>query len=99
MPSSGLFAPELPPPLPRPAHQGTLMSYTIVFFHAHPDDEAIATGGTMARASRQRHRVVLGSATRGELREFAPDSLPPGEELVDPPAPGLNAAAEIPGVH
>ena len=26
------------------------MGYTLVTFHAHPDDEAIATGGTMARA-------------------------------------------------
>jgi LmbE family N-acetylglucosaminyl deacetylase len=74
------------------------MSYTIVFFHAHPDDEAIATGGTMARASREGHRVVLVSATRGELGEFAPDSLAPGEQLVDRRVAELNAAAEILGV-
>ena len=35
------------------------MSYTLVLFHAHPDDEAIATGGTMARAKSEGHRVVL----------------------------------------
>jgi LmbE family N-acetylglucosaminyl deacetylase len=74
------------------------MSYTIVFFHAHPDDEAIATGGTMARASREGHRVVLVSATRGELGEFAPDSLAPGEQLVDRRVAELHAAAEILGV-
>ena len=28
-------------------------------FHAHPDDETIATGGTMARAAADGHRVVL----------------------------------------
>ena len=48
------------------------MPYTIVLFHAHPDDEAIATGGTMARAKSEGHRVVLVSATRGELGEYAP---------------------------
>jgi LmbE family N-acetylglucosaminyl deacetylase len=74
------------------------MSYTIVFFHAHPDDEAIATGGTMARAKREGHRVVLVSATRGELGEFAPDSLAPGEQLVDRRVAELHAAAEILGV-
>ena len=32
---------------------------TLVCFHAHPDDEAIQTGGTMARAHAEGHRVVL----------------------------------------
>ena len=35
------------------------MPYTLVLFHAHPDDEAIATGGTMARFWREGHRAVL----------------------------------------
>jgi LmbE family N-acetylglucosaminyl deacetylase len=74
------------------------MSYTIVFFHAHPDDEAIATGGTMARAKHEGHRVVLVSATRGELGQFAPDSLAPGETLVDRRVAELHAAGEILGV-
>lgn len=38
----------------------------MVFFHAHPDDEAIFTGGTIARLARRGHRVVLVTATRGE---------------------------------
>lgn len=42
---------------------------TLVFFHAHPDDEAIATAGTMLAARRDGHRVVLVMATRGELGE------------------------------
>src|SRR5436190_873234 len=73
------------------------MSYTLVLFHAHPDDEAIATGGTMARAKSEGHRVVLVSATRGELGEHAPDSLAPGEELVDRRVAELHAAADILG--
>ena len=71
---------------------------TGVFFHAHPDDEAIATGGTMARAKHEGHRVVLVAATRGELGEHAPDSLEPGEQLVDRRVAELKAAAEILGV-
>jgi LmbE family N-acetylglucosaminyl deacetylase len=73
------------------------MPYTLVLFHAHPDDEAIATGGTMARAKSEGHRVVLVSATRGELGEFAPDSLAPGEQLVDRRVAELHAAAEVLG--
>jgi LmbE family N-acetylglucosaminyl deacetylase len=38
---------------------------TLVFVHAHPDDEALLTAGTMAKASSQGHRVVLIVATDG----------------------------------
>jgi LmbE family N-acetylglucosaminyl deacetylase len=43
------------------------MPYTVVAFHAHPDDEALLTSGTMARAAAEGHRVVLVVATDGEL--------------------------------
>ena len=39
---------------------------TVVFFHAHPDDEAIFTGGTMALLAAAGWRVVLVLATAGE---------------------------------
>ena len=39
---------------------------TLVFFHAHPDDESLLTAGTMARAAAEGHRVVLLVATAGE---------------------------------
>lgn len=39
---------------------------TAIFFHAHPDDEALLTGGTMARLAAEGHRVVLVTATAGE---------------------------------
>jgi N-acetyl-1-D-myo-inositol-2-amino-2-deoxy-alpha-D-glucopyranoside deacetylase len=38
--------------------------------HAHPDDETIGTGGTMAKAIDAGHRVVLVTCTRGELGEI-----------------------------
>ena len=37
-----------------------------MFFHAHPDDEALLTAGTMARLAAEGHRVVLVVATAGE---------------------------------
>jgi LmbE family N-acetylglucosaminyl deacetylase len=54
---------------------------TIVSFHAHPDDESIGSGGTLARAAAAGHRVVLVFATRGELGEPVPGVLAPGEQL------------------
>jgi LmbE family N-acetylglucosaminyl deacetylase len=41
-------------------------TFTIVSFHAHPDDESLLTGGTLARASAEGHRVVVVVATAGE---------------------------------
>ena len=43
------------------------MSHTLVVFHAHPDDEALLTSGTMAKAAAAGHRVVLVVATDGDL--------------------------------
>jgi LmbE family N-acetylglucosaminyl deacetylase len=71
---------------------------TAVFFHAHPDDEAISTGGTMARMAAEGHRVVLVTATRGELGEVPDGVLSPGETLADRRAIELAAACEILGV-
>jgi LmbE family N-acetylglucosaminyl deacetylase len=38
--------------------------------HAHPDDESIGTGGSMAKAVAAGHRVVLVTCTRGEMGEI-----------------------------
>src|SRR4029079_5684606 len=43
---------------------------TLMTVHAHPDDETIGTGGTMALAVRAGRRVVLVTCTRGELGEI-----------------------------
>jgi LmbE family N-acetylglucosaminyl deacetylase len=71
---------------------------TVTFFHAHPDDEAIATGGTMASLAEQGHRVVLVTATRGELGEVTDDFLDPGETLGERRAVELAEAARVLGV-
>lgn len=38
---------------------------TVVAFHAHPDDEVLLTGGTLARLAAEGHRVVIAVATDG----------------------------------
>jgi LmbE family N-acetylglucosaminyl deacetylase len=40
---------------------------TLVAFHAHPDDEVILTGGTLAGAVAAGHRVILVTATDGRM--------------------------------
>jgi len=72
---------------------------TAVFFHAHPDDEAIATGGTMARAAAEGHRVVLVCATKGELGEVAEGFLADGETLTDRRVDEVQAAGAVLGAQ
>jgi LmbE family N-acetylglucosaminyl deacetylase len=72
--------------------------YTLVTFHAHPDDEAIATGGVMAKAKADGHRVVLVVATKGELGEVDPDFLAAGETLTERRVVETESAAKVLGV-
>ena len=71
---------------------------TAVFFHAHPDDEAIATGGTMAKMSDEGHRIVLVVATGGEEGEVADGFLEAGETLQDRRRVEVQNAGDILGV-
>ncbi len=48
---------------------------TLMTVHAHPDDETIGTGGTMAKTVREGRRVVLVTCTRGELGEIVVPDL------------------------
>jgi LmbE family N-acetylglucosaminyl deacetylase len=72
---------------------------TLVCFHAHPDDESIATAGTMAKAAAAGHRVVLVTATRGELGEPVPGVLADGEELWTRRVVELERSAEVLGAE
>ena len=71
---------------------------TLVFFHAHPDDESIATAGTMMRAVEEGHRVVLVLATKGEHGEVADGFLAPGESLGERRVIETQRSADILGV-
>ena len=71
---------------------------TLVAFHAHPDDECISTGGSLARASAEGHRVVLVIATNGDFGEV-PEDLGPNETLVDRRRAEVQRSADVLGIH
>ena len=70
---------------------------TAVFFHAHPDDESIATGGVMAMAAAAGHRVILVCATDGAHGEPTAGSVPAGSTLGDVRLAELEESARILG--
>lgn len=72
---------------------------TLVCFHAHPDDEAITTGGLMRKASDAGHDVVLVVATRGEQGEIEPGTLGPDEELWQRRVVEVSESAELLGAR
>ena len=76
---------------------GGLMA-TIVFVHAHPDDEASSTGGSMARAAAEGHRVVLVVCTNGELRRVARRPRRRRDARRPAPARRPSASARVLGV-
>src|SRR5262249_43955577 len=58
----------------------------LLLVHAHPDDESIETGATMAAYATQGAHVTLVTCTRGELGEVIPPELAdlaagPGDRL------------------
>lgn len=73
-----------------------MTTHTLVAFHAHPDDEALFTGGTLARCSAEGHRVVVVVATSGERGLTAPDR--PTDDLGVQRAGELELAAAVLGV-
>ena len=72
---------------------------SLVVLHAHPDDESIQTGGTMAKAVAEGHRVTLVVATRGEHGEVAEGFLDDGEQLGVRRLAETYASAELLGAH
>jgi len=70
----------------------------LVCFHAHPDDESIATGGVMAKAAADGHDVVLVVATGGEEGEYPEGILADGESLGERRLQETLASAEVLGV-
>ena len=72
---------------------------TLVCFHAHPDDEAISTGGLMATTAAAGHDVVLVCATRGEQGEPQDGVLDEGEALWQRRIIELQSSTEILGAQ
>ncbi|MEA2655663.1 MAG: hypothetical protein QOI23_1028 [Chloroflexota bacterium] len=72
---------------------------TLLLVHAHPDDEAISTGGAMMKAKGEGHRVVLVTSTRGEAGEiYNMDEKATRPRLGEVRTKELEAAAKILGV-
>src|SRR5207248_11215306 len=72
---------------------------TLLLVHAHPDDEAVSTGGVMMKAKSHGHRVVLITATRGEVGEiYNMDEEGSRLRLGEIRTEELKSAAEILGV-
>lgn len=69
---------------------------TLVFCHAHPDDEASQTAGTMRLATDAGHRVVCVYATDGDHGTVPPD-LAPGETVVQRRRREAEASARVLG--
>lgn len=74
-----------------------LRGRTVVVVHAHPDDEAIFTGATIRRLADNGARVVLVTATGGELGE--PRIPLGGRTLGDVRTQELELAADLLGVQ
>jgi LmbE family N-acetylglucosaminyl deacetylase len=69
---------------------------TIVSFHAHPDDEALLTAGTLARAAAEGHRVVLVTATAGDVG-LAASEFGHGADLAERRLKELHRSAKVIG--
>src|SRR5258706_8320558 len=76
---------------------------TILAFHAHPDDEVLLTGGTLARLAAEGNRVIVVVACDGVM---GPATGPGGQARLDmrrgPPAgrggpPGTPPGGSAPG--
>lgn len=70
---------------------------TLVFLHAHPDDEALLTAGTMARAAAEGQRVVLVVATDGAAGLASSEMAAGG--LAEVRARELDESCRALGVH
>jgi LmbE family N-acetylglucosaminyl deacetylase len=70
---------------------------TVAFVHAHPDDEAIFSGGTIPALVQAGHRVVLVVATGGELG-LAPDETATASHVAAHRRAESDAAAALLGI-
>ena len=76
----------------------SLAGSTILVVLAHPDDESLACGGTLARVADAGARVVLICASRGDRGPIGEGAMPPDEDLGRVRSKELRAAAAILGV-
>src|SRR4029450_12853069 len=87
---------------PLPAASGAarpLPGRTVLGIFAHPDDESLACGGTLARLADAGARVIVMCASQGEAGSLCDPSLvPEGESRACGRVRELNDAAAVLGV-
>ncbi len=81
-----------------PPAEPVLAGRTILAVLAHPDDESLACGGTLARAADAGARVVVLCGSRGERGSVSDPDLVAGRTLADVRHEELLAAAAVLGV-
>lgn len=83
---------------PRETRPGALAGRTILGIFAHPDDESLGCGGTLARAADAGARVLLFCASRGEAGSTSDSALVPDGDLGRVRTEELRRAAAVLGV-
>jgi LmbE family N-acetylglucosaminyl deacetylase len=84
-----------------PSHDAdarSLAGRTVLAVFAHPDDESLACGGTLARMADAGARIVVLCASRGERGSISDPSLVPDGDLGRVRAQELREAARMLGV-
>ena len=81
-----------------PDATAALAGRTVLAIFAHPDDESLACGGTLARLADDGARVVLLCASRGERGQSADPSVARGPDLGRARQRELEAAAQVLGI-
>jgi N-acetyl-1-D-myo-inositol-2-amino-2-deoxy-alpha-D-glucopyranoside deacetylase len=68
---------------------------TLLAVHAHPDDECLSTGGTLARYAAEGVRTVLVTCTDGAVGEISDPSLATPENLAEVRARELDESVRV----
>ena len=94
----GLAADRIDAPASSPARSRRRLMGTLVCFHAHPDDETITTGGTMARAHGRRPPGRAGGRHQRRPRRGARTISPPARRWSTGAGSRRRASAAVLGV-
>src|ERR1035437_269736 len=73
-----------------------IMKFLFVF--AHPDDETFSSGGTIAKLTQNKHKVVLATATKGEAGEPGNPPITTRDKVGEVREQELRRAAKILGI-